>query len=73
MQPDKVKKQLTRMLDSFTPGSVLMLLGEVLARRADEARRGGSEAIAESHEEAVATMNVVGLGLDAILPKPKMR
>lgn len=73
MKPKSAKKQLARMLDSFAPGSVLMLLGEVFAGRADEARRGGSEIIADNYKEAEATMSVVGLGLDAILPKPRMR
>lgn len=73
MQSDKAKKQLARMLDSFAPGSVLMLLGEVFARRADEAREGGSEIIADNYKEAEATMSVVGSGLDSILPKPKLR
>lgn len=73
MKPKKAKKQLDAMLNSFTPGSVLMLLGQVFGEWAEEARVGGSEIIAVNLKEAEATMNVVGFGLDAILPKPPMR
>ena len=38
MRPEKAKTQLKLMLRSFTPGSVLMLLGEVFGEWAGEAR-----------------------------------
>ena len=73
MGEKKAKKQLEAMLLSYSPGSILMLLGQVFGELAEEARLGGSEGIAANYEEAEATMNVVGFGLDAILPKPKLR
>lgn len=69
MKPEKAKKQLEKMLRSLTPGSVLMLIGEVFGTWAEEARRGGSDVGEESFKLAESTMTVVGLGLDAILPK----
>lgn len=73
MKPEKAKRQLERMLSSFSPGSVLMMIGEFFAERANEARAGGSEGIADGYREAEAAMNVVGFGLEALLPKPKMK
>ncbi len=73
MKPEAAKRHLRTMLDSFTPGSVLMLLGEVFAGRSEEARSGGSPITAENYKLAEATVTVVGHGLDAILPKPSMR
>jgi hypothetical protein len=72
VKEDKAKRQLEKMLQSFSPGSVLMMIGQVFAERAEEAREGGSESIADNLKEAEATMNVVGFGLDAILPKPTL-
>ena len=73
MKPAQAKTQLKLMLRSFTPGSVLMLLGEVFGEWAGDARGGGSEVVSDNLKQAEATMAVVGLGLDAILPKPEMR
>ncbi|WP_435017971.1 hypothetical protein TA3x_005594 [Tundrisphaera sp. TA3] len=73
MKEEAARKQLQTMLNSFSPGSVLMLIGQVFGERAEAAREAGSEVIAGNLKEAEAAMNVVGLGLDAILPKPPMR
>ena len=73
MKPEKAKRQLERMLLSFTPGSVVMLLGEVFREMGREAREDGSEAIADNYEIAESSLTVLGLGLDALLPKPKGR
>ena len=73
MKPEQAKRQLEKMLFSYSPGSVLMLLGEVFAAWAEEAREGGSEVIADNLKQAEATTNVVGFGLDSILPKPRIR
>jgi hypothetical protein len=73
MKPEQAKRQLEQMLLSFSPGSVLMLLGEVFGQWTEEARGGGSEIIADNLKEAEATVKVVDLGLDAILSKPKER
>lgn len=70
MKPETARKQIKRMLRSFSPGSVLMLIGEVFHEMAEEAREKGSEVISDNYEQAEATMSVVGLGLDAVLPKP---
>jgi hypothetical protein len=73
MKPEKAKRQLERMVLSLTPGSVLMLLGEVFREMGREARDGGSEVIADNYEIADASLTVLGLGLDALLPKPDRR
>lgn len=73
MKPEDAKRQLGKMLLSYSPGSVLMLLGEVFGEWADEGREGGSVVIADNLKQAEATMIVVGFGLDGILPKPKMQ
>ena len=73
MKPEKAKRQLERMVLSLTPGSVLMLLGEVFREMGREARDGGSEVIADNYEIAEASLTVLGLGLDALLPKPRRR
>ena len=73
MKPEKAKRQLERMLLSFSPGSVLMLLGEVFQEMGRETREGGSEVIADAAKIAEASLTVLGLGLDALLPKPERR
>ena len=73
MKTEQAKRQLEKMLSSFSPGSVLMLLGEVFGEWAEEAREGGSEVMAGNLKQAEATMIVIGFGLDAILPKPEMK
>ena len=70
MKPETARKQIKGMLRSFSPGSVLMLIGEVFHEMAQEARESGSEVIADDYESAEATTTVVGFGLDAVLPKP---
>jgi hypothetical protein len=73
MKPEKAKRQLERMLLSFSPGSVLMLLGEVFQEMGRETREGGSEVIADNDQIGEASLTVLGLGLDALLPKPGRR
>jgi len=73
MKPEKAKRQLERMLLSFSPGSVLMLLGEVFQEMGRETREGGSEVIADNDQIGEASLTVLGLGLDALLPKPARR
>lgn len=62
MKPENAKRQTERML-----------LGEVFAEWAEEARAGSSGVVADNLKQAEAAMNVVGFGLDALLPKPKVR
>lgn len=59
------KRQLGRILKSFTAGSVLHLLGEVFEDTAEEARQGGDEARREQYRVVATTLFVVGLGIDA--------
>ncbi len=73
MKPEKAKRQLERMLLSFSPGSVLMLLGEVFQEMGRETREGGSQVIADNDQIGEASLTVLGLGLDALLPKPARR
>jgi hypothetical protein len=64
MNADEAKKHLTDMLTGLTAGSVLHLLAEVL-REAAAAGDLDAEA-AEGLRDAVGTLFVVGLGLDAV-------
>jgi hypothetical protein len=65
----KAKKWLRRMLDSFTPGSVLALLAELFHADAQEAQQEGDPTAEEQCRQAEATLIVVGLGIDAIRPR----
>lgn len=73
MKPEKAKKQLEKILLSFKPGSVFLMVGEVYGEWAEYAREQGSEIGHDNYKLAEATVTVVGYGLDAILPKPRMR
>jgi hypothetical protein len=53
----EAKERLVEMLESYTAGSILQLLGEVLADREDE------QSTLVEH-----TLIVVGMGIDAALP-----
>jgi hypothetical protein len=69
MTEEKARRYLSRMLNSFTPGTVLHLLAEVL-RDAEEARLGGLDELAEKRlRNAEAALFVVGLGVDAACPR----
>lgn len=65
----EAKRHLLDMLDSFTPGSVLHILAQVI-REAEEARLGGLDAAAEQRvREAEGFLWVAGYGLMAALPR----
>ena len=69
MTEQKAKTQLRRMLRSFTPGSVLALLADVCREDAEQARRRGDDLARQRLRHAEAALIVVGLGLDATLPR----
>ncbi len=62
MTVETAKKHLRSMLKDFTPGSVLHLLAEVLAE-ADDPNR------VEQRQAVEKALFVVGLGVDAVLPR----
>ena len=66
MNEHEAKEQLRAMLDSFTAGTVLHLLAEVI--RAD-AREAGDDRAVERGVAVEATLFVVGLGIAAALPR----
>ena len=69
MTENQARTQLRRTLRTLTAGSVLHLLGEVLAERAEAARRNRDGQTAKQCENAAATLFVVGLGIDAACPR----
>lgn len=69
MTDDDAKRALAEMLCSFTSGSVLHLLGEVLRERAErDADEPGDDGV-EQAREAESALFVFGLGLDAVCPR----
>ena len=64
MNADEAKHHLADMLTALTAGSVLHLLAEVLR---EAAAAGDLDAeTAEGRRDAVGTLFVVGVGLDAV-------
>jgi hypothetical protein len=69
MTEAQAKQHLSEMLSTFTPGTVLHLLAQVL-RDAEQARVGGLDDVAvERLREAEAALWVFGYGIDAALPR----
>jgi hypothetical protein len=69
MNDETARRQLKRMLLSFTPGSILHLLGEVFEDLAEQARHDGDETRTEQCRTVAATLFAVGLGIDAACPR----
>ena len=69
MTDETARRQLKRMMKSFTVGSVLHLLSEIFEEMAEEARRGGDEIQQERCDSVSKTLFVVGLGVDSACPK----
>jgi hypothetical protein len=69
MTEDQAKKQLGRMVRSFTTGSVLHLLAEVCRESADAARRAGDDRRNEQLRAVEAALIVMGYGVDAACPR----
>jgi hypothetical protein len=65
----KVKKQLRRMLDDFTAGTVLHFLADVFHEDAEEAGRAGDDLAAGQCRRVEAALFVLGLGIDAARPR----
>lgn len=66
MTEKQAKKQLAKMLDSFTPGSVLHLLADVRRDEAEDAAKEGDVARFEQCKLVEHTLVVVGAGVDAV-------
>ena len=62
----EAKGLIGKLLDGYTPGSVLHLLGDVLHANAGAAERDGDPERAERLREAGTTLYVVGAGIDAV-------
>ncbi len=69
MTEKQAKKHLRQMLRSLTPGSILHLLSQLFAQSAKRAQRRGKGKAQEQAQEVVATLFVVGLGVDAACPR----
>jgi hypothetical protein len=65
----RAKKQLRRLLDTFTAGTVLHLLAEVFREEAQEARRAGDRTALRQCRSVEAALYVVGMGIDAARPR----
>lgn len=68
MTEKKVKRLFRRMLDAFTPGTVLHLLAEVFHEQAEEAHQAGDDLAAGQCRSVEGALFVVGLGIDAARP-----
>ena len=69
MSEKEAQRQLRRMLRSFTPGSILHLLGEAFRAHAEQAQADNDPRIKEKCDLAQGCLYVVGLGIDAICPR----
>jgi hypothetical protein len=63
------KRQLRRMLEKFTPGTVLHFLGDLFHDEAEGARLESDPLIYERCRNAERFLFVAGIGLDAALPR----
>jgi hypothetical protein len=66
MKEAQAKKQLSRMLQSFTVGAVLQLLSELFNDSASRAMNAGDQNAFERAKEVTAALYVFGIGVDAI-------
>jgi hypothetical protein len=69
MTEKQAKKQLQKMLQSFSQGSILHLLAELFREEAEEARRDGDVKLYRQCKLAESALIVVGMGLDAVSPQ----
>ena len=69
MTEKKAKRQLRRMLDSFTAGTVLHFLADLFRDDAEEAREAGDDLAARQCRRVEATLFVMGMGIDAARPR----
>lgn len=68
MNERQAKRQLERMLRSFTAGSVLHLLADLHREAADQARQADDAMTYRQCKLVEQTLVVVGLGVDAARP-----
>lgn len=69
MTDDMAKRQLQRMMKSFTQGSILHLLGELFEEMAEVARLDGEDVRREQCASVAKTLFVLGLGIDSACPR----
>ena len=69
MTDETARRQLKRMMRSFTQGSILHLLGEVFEEMAEKGGRAGDEIRSEQCDSVAKTLFVVGLGIDLACPR----
>jgi hypothetical protein len=65
----RAKKQLRRMLDDFSAGTLLHFLADLCQDDAEEAREAGDDLAAGQCQRVEATLFVVGMGIDAARPR----
>lgn len=68
MNERQAKKHLTRMLESFTVGSVLHLLADLQHQTAEKARLADDATRFEQAKLVQHTLIVVGMGVDSAQP-----
>ena len=68
MTEDRAKKQLAKMLRSFTTGSILHLIADLCREEAEQARERQDARLYEQYRTVEAALIVVGDGVDATLP-----
>jgi len=68
MNEKQAKRQLARLLQSHTSGSVLHLLADLHRENADKARRADDAVKYRQHKLIEQALIVVGMGVDAALP-----
>jgi hypothetical protein len=66
MKEAQTKKQLSRILKSFTIGGVLHLLSELFDESAKRAQAASDETAQIRAKEVTAALCVLGLGVDAV-------
>ncbi len=64
----QAKRLLADILESFTAGSVLHMLGEMLRQNAEQEADGEDDPDLERAREAESALFVFGLGLDSVWP-----
>jgi len=69
MNEAQAKKQLRKMLQKLTPGSLLHLMGDLYRENAEECDSLEDSAGYERWKSLECTLFVVGLGIDAASPR----
>ena len=68
MNEVEAKDRLAEMLDAFTVGSILHLLGEIIGQQAEDARIREDGQQFEQFRLVEHSLIVVGMGIDAAMP-----